>query len=552
MVDMLRISKLTTENMEGNCITDNPHPVFAFAVKSDNTEVLLRCAVLSVNGWTIETTQQTGIIYGGEPLQPETEYEVHLSVEDNYGEKAQGAMMFSTAKMGCTWNGEWITDPQFHFTEKHISPVPMMFRKKFPVSGNVVSAKVYASAVGIYELTVNGRKAGEDYFAPGFTSYSHQLQYQCYDITEMLRKENTLTAVAAGGWAVGSYTYRRMNRLYGDRQAFLCEIVLKYENGMIERIGTGPDWQVTEEGPYRAAEFYDGEVYGLPLELNNWCIFINKQVFRDAGLDPETDYPKTWEDMVEISEKLVIRDGDILIRRGYDFRYPYYLETIVPMVEQLGGQLISDDGTEAIVGKDAWIKVLTFMQQWGPNGLNLGSPTYTNARSLFNKNNNDIAMCTTGLYQEARIRSENPEFYESGDWMVVPYPVFEDAVNDVSACHYGQYYMVNANEDPETIAMAWEFIAFMLSHGEDYLTQVNLIQPTKELMNSDTYKNMPYSDVFTNDLARAHVLYYGPNANEIQSLLRTAIEGVMLQGVTPEDAYTQLKNSVQELIDEEA
>ena len=112
---------------------------------------------------------------------------------------------------------------------------------------------------------------------------------------------------------------------------------------------------------------YDGEIYGLPLELNNWCIFINKQVFRDAGLDPETDYPKTWEDMVEISEKLVIRDGDILIRRGYDFRYPYYLETIVPMVEQLGGQLISDDGTEAIVGKDAWIKVLTFMQQWGPN-----------------------------------------------------------------------------------------------------------------------------------------------------------------------------------------
>lgn len=297
---------------------------------------------------------------------------------------------------------------------------------------------------------------------------------------------------------------------------------------------------------------YDGEVYGLPLELNNWCIFINKQVFRDAGLDPETDYPKTWEEMVEVSQKLVIRDGDILVRRGYDFRYPYYLETIVPMVEQLGGKLISDDGTEAIIGEDAWIKVLTFMQQWGPNGLNLGAPTYTNARSLFNKNNNDIAMCTTGLYQEARIRTENPEFYESGDWMVVPYPVFEDAVNDVSACHYGQYYMVNANEDPETISMAWEFIAFMLSHGEDYLTQVNLIQPTKELMNSDTYKNMPYSDVFTADLGRAHVLYYGPNANEIQSLLRTAIEGVMLQGITPQDAYTQLKNSVQELIDEEA
>ena len=93
---------------------------------------------------------------------------------------------------------------------------------------------------------------------------------------------------------------------------------------------------------------YEGEVYGLPLELTNWCIFINKKVFRSAGLDPEVDYPKTWEDMVELSEKLVIRDGDILVRRGYDFRYPYYLETLVPMVEQLGGKLVSDDGTEAI------------------------------------------------------------------------------------------------------------------------------------------------------------------------------------------------------------
>ena len=56
----------------------------------------------------------------------------------------------------------------------------------------------------------------------------------------------------------------------------------------------------------------DGKVYGLPLEITNWCIYINKKIFRDAGLDPEKDYPKTWEDMVAVSEKLVIRDGDKL------------------------------------------------------------------------------------------------------------------------------------------------------------------------------------------------------------------------------------------------
>ncbi len=110
----------------------------------------------------------------------------------------------------------------------------------------------------------------------------------------------------------------------------------------------------------------DGEIYGLPLELTNWCIYVNKGVFKDAGLNPDTDYPKTWEEMVEVSDKLVIRDGDILVRRGFDFRYPYYLVAFLPMVEQLGGQLISDDGTTAIVGEDAWLKFLSFMQDWGP------------------------------------------------------------------------------------------------------------------------------------------------------------------------------------------
>lgn len=294
----------------------------------------------------------------------------------------------------------------------------------------------------------------------------------------------------------------------------------------------------------------DGDIYGLPLELTNWSIFINKKVFRDAGLDPETDYPKTWEEMVEVSEKLVIRDGDILVRRGFDFRYPYYLEFLVPMVEQLGGALFSEDGQEAIVGKDAWVKVLAFMQNWGPNGQNLGAPTYKNARSLFNKDNNDIGMALTGLYQEARIKADNPEFYDSGEWMVVPFPVFEDAVNDVANCYYGHYYMVNADADKATQKVAWEFISYMLSHGEEYLETVQIIQPTVALMESDTYKNLPYSDVFSSDMARAHIVYHADNSTEVNSLIRSAVEAVMLQGTSPEAAYENLKAAVQELVDE--
>ena len=295
---------------------------------------------------------------------------------------------------------------------------------------------------------------------------------------------------------------------------------------------------------------YKGQIYGLPLELTNWCIFINKKVFKDAGLDPDKDYPKTWEEMVEVSDKLCIREGEILNRRGFDFRYPYYLVAMVPMVEQLGGKLISDDGKTAIVNDEAWLKFLKFMQEWGPSGRNLGSPTYTNARKLFNMDNNDIGMCNTGLYQIGRINADNPAFYESKEWMVVPFPKFEDAVKDVPAAYYGHYYMVNGQKSKENQQMAWKFIAYMLSHSEEYLTKVNIVQPTVELMSSETYKSMPYSEVFTNDMAKGHIVYYGENSAKIQSHIREAVESVMLAGVSPEDALKTLRRKVQEVLDE--
>lgn len=295
---------------------------------------------------------------------------------------------------------------------------------------------------------------------------------------------------------------------------------------------------------------YKGKLYGLPLELTNWCIYVNKKIFRDAGLDPEKDYPKTWEEMVEISDKIAIRDGEILQRRGFDFRYPYYLVSTVPMVEQLGGKLISDDGKTAIINDEAWIKFLKFMQEWGPSGKNLGSPTYTNARKLFNKDNNDVAMCLTGLYQQGRIKSDNPDFYNSGDWMVVPFPIFEDAVKDVPAAYYGHYYMVNSQKPKENQQMAWKFIAYMLSHPEEYLTKVNIVQPTVKLMESETFKSMPYSEVFRNDMSKGHIVYYGADSAKIQSHIREAVESVMLAGVSPEDALKTLRRKVQEVLEE--
>lgn len=289
----------------------------------------------------------------------------------------------------------------------------------------------------------------------------------------------------------------------------------------------------------------DGEFYGIPLELTSWCLYVNKRIFREAGLDPEKDYPRTWEQMVDISSRLVERDGSILLARGFDFRYPYYLAFFVPMVEQLGGSLVSDDGKNFVVGDDAWEKAFSFMAEWGPNGLNLGSPTYINARALFN--HEEIAMCLSGLYQESRMETDNPSFFASDDWMVAPFPVFENAVRNVGTSPYVHFFAVNSSSSNEVQKLCWELIGLFAAHGEDYLRQIRLIVPRKDLLSSPLFEEMPYSAVFLSDMEKSDPIYSGPHAADIQSLIGETVENVMLRGEDPAKAVISLRAAIAEL-----
>ena len=293
----------------------------------------------------------------------------------------------------------------------------------------------------------------------------------------------------------------------------------------------------------------DGQIHGLPLEYTNVCLFVNRKIFREAGLNPDTDYPKTWDDIMSLSERLVQRNGEIITRRGFDFRYPEYTYSVLPMVDQLGGKLVSDDGKTAVVGDEAWLAFFEYMRQWGPYGKNLGNPTMNNARADFDLNNNTIAMSLSGLYQQARIKTNNPTFYNSDDWMVVPYPQARNGKAEVAsyiACHY---YLINAQVSQEHKIWSWRFVDFMLSHGEDYLREVNLVQPTTALFNSAYFKSIPFSDAFQHDYQLGTLTYYAENSSAINDRLRAAVEAVMLQGQDPRTVLTNFRRDVQELID---
>ncbi len=264
----MRITKLTTENLTKDCVTDVKQPRFSFAYETEKANSVLKSAKLSVNGWSTQTTSQILVPYAGRALKPYTKYEVTVEAEDNHGDRATASTTFETGRMDEPWVAQWISDPTYKFTEKGVSPRPMTFRRKFAIKEGLVRAVIYATALGTYEITLNDRKAGQDYFAPGFTSYKTNLQYQTYDVTDLIEKDNDLVVDVAGGWAVGSFVFTRKNRYAANRQALLMEIHLVYESGRTEIIATDGRWEVSEEGKYKMADLYDGETYDATVDLN--------------------------------------------------------------------------------------------------------------------------------------------------------------------------------------------------------------------------------------------------------------------------------------------
>lgn len=271
--------------MAAGCVTDKAAPSFSFSLDSDRQGAQLKRAVIRVGDWERTTTEQIALEYDGKPLEPHTTYTAQLTVWDDAGESAQAELTFETGKMNEPWTAKWITDGDYHFTEKKVSPVPMTFCRRFGTEKKVKSARIYATAMGIYELSLNGSKVGDEFFAPGFTSYKSRLQYQTYDVTDRLKKENELLVTVGGGWAVGSFVFTRKNRITADRQALLLELRLEYEDGSVQVMGTDTDWDVTMRGSYRAADFYDGETYDATVHLSD--MDFHKATLEKLRVQPE-------------------------------------------------------------------------------------------------------------------------------------------------------------------------------------------------------------------------------------------------------------------------
>jgi alpha-L-rhamnosidase len=165
------------------------------------------------------------------------------------------------------WRGAWIGAALAggpHTT----SPAPFL-RTQFTIDRPVARARLYATALGLYEPHLNGQVVGDDVLTPGWTDYDIRAQYQVYDVTDQLRPgENVLGAILGDGWYAGYVGWLERQR-YGDQPWLLAQLAITYADGSSETIATGDGWK-TAYGPILEADMIMGESYDARRELTGW------------------------------------------------------------------------------------------------------------------------------------------------------------------------------------------------------------------------------------------------------------------------------------------
>lgn len=220
----------------------------------------------------IPSDQSVLVPWPFEPLASRERCEVRVRVWAE-GEEPSEWSALHPVETGLLTPGDWIArfvTPAWEEDTTKPQPCPLL-RRAFVVRPNVAQARLYVTALGVYEAEINGRTVGDPVLAPGWTSYHHRLRCQTFDVTNLLREgPNALGAILGDGWYRGRLGFGGGRRnIYGDRLGLLAQLEIRYADATTERIVTDEEWRAAT-GPILASDIYDGETYDARRERRGW------------------------------------------------------------------------------------------------------------------------------------------------------------------------------------------------------------------------------------------------------------------------------------------
>jgi alpha-L-rhamnosidase len=229
----------------------------------------------------VESDQSIHVVYEGPCPASRRRIWWQVQVWDNHGRNSNwnGPAFWEMGLLKPEdWSADWI-EPNLDEDANISNPCPMLRREFFLPKGRIKSARAYITCRGVYQMQINGQVVGDELFTPGWTAYLHRLQYQTYDITDLLNEGKNCAGVILGdGWYRGRLGWNKRRNVYGKKLALLAQIEVEYENGARQVVNTNGDWKAST-GPIRMSDIYNGEVYDARLEMDDW----SKPGFDDKG-----------------------------------------------------------------------------------------------------------------------------------------------------------------------------------------------------------------------------------------------------------------------------
>jgi alpha-L-rhamnosidase len=245
----------------------------SYEVRVAGSEAELAKGMVIWNSGTQASDASIQVEYAGPPMASGRIYFWQVRVADNHGHLSEWS---KTARweMGLLesgdWKAKWIT-PDLAEDETKSNPSPMI-RREFVVNAKkkVERARLYASAMGLYEMELNGRRVGEEYFTPGWTAYDFRYQYQTYDVTGLVKPGgNCVGAMLGDGWFRGRSGWEKRRNVYGKKLGLLAQLVIRYTDGTQEIVTSDESWKAAT-GAVVWSDIYDGEEYDARLEKAGW------------------------------------------------------------------------------------------------------------------------------------------------------------------------------------------------------------------------------------------------------------------------------------------
>src|SRR5436190_15906863 len=281
----LQVDNLLCENLSNPIGVGSSQPSLSWQLRASNRNVLQTAYEIRIGRDVSSLTKGSSLVWGsgkidsdssvhvaykGSPLQSGTKYFWQVRVWTNSGDTSKWTepVRFQMGLLHLEdWKANWI-EPGF--VEDTLNRPTPLFRKKFKAGKKIQSATAYITAHGMYEGFINGKRIGDSYLTPGWTSYHKRLQYQTYSVTDLLNQGSNIIAMGLGsGWYRGHLAWNGNKNVWGKDIALLLQLDIVYADGSKESVVSDGSWKTTT-GSITYSEIYDGEIIDARKQRTGW------------------------------------------------------------------------------------------------------------------------------------------------------------------------------------------------------------------------------------------------------------------------------------------